>query len=569
MLRKLFVIFLLFSNIFIYGQDSVNEYINKIKNTHLLENKSELYYKIGNIYQKNNYDSAFYYYDLAIKNTKDVQKIKNIAYNINILGIYYATKLNSFDKAMNCFFKSLKVYEQLDDKEGMANCYSNFGAILYEQKEYDKAIGYFFKSLQLNKIIDNKQGTLSSLLNIGQCYSLQKKHDYAHKFFLMSLKIAKEIKHVDIIALLYNNMGFNIFNQAKTINDIANSKYSKAKEYFTKSLNIYKENNFMRAQADVLNGLAQVYYHQDSLKAAIKFADSSLLIAKKIQALQIQLENYENLSNIYEKFNNTSKALYYHKLYKQINDSIFNAEKSNQINNLHIRYETEKKENEILNQNIKIDLLEKQKEVEKYKSVWLTTFIIMFIIISITVILYLQKRNKSNKLLYEQQMKNIETKKILSDTELKNQKLISLQLQNELKYKNQEIVNLALHISERNDFLRIVRKQLINRRKNADINKIIGFINQNLIALEKEKKEFEAHIESVSHSFYVKLQEKIPDISKSEERLAALLKLNLSSKEIASILNIAIKSVDMSRYRLRKKLNLSKDENLVEYLNNL
>ena len=81
--------------------------------------------------------------------------------------------------------------------------------------------------------------------------------------------------------------------------------------------------------------------------------------------------------------------------------------------------------------------------------------------------------------------------------------------------------------------------------------------------------KFNANIESLNDSFFLKLNDKYPKLSKNDKRLCALLRLNLSSKEIASIQNISPNSVDVNRYRLRKKLDIDSETDLSEFLNAL
>ncbi|HPE42711.1 MAG TPA: LuxR C-terminal-related transcriptional regulator, partial [Bacteroidales bacterium] len=84
-----------------------------------------------------------------------------------------------------------------------------------------------------------------------------------------------------------------------------------------------------------------------------------------------------------------------------------------------------------------------------------------------------------------------------------------------------------------------------------------------------EKEDFYGQIEQVHRDFLQKLETSFPDLTDNEKRLAAMLRLSLPGKEIATLMNISPKSVEIARYRLKKKLGLSKDENLINFINNL
>ena len=89
------------------------------------------------------------------------------------------------------------------------------------------------------------------------------------------------------------------------------------------------------------------------------------------------------------------------------------------------------------------------------------------------------------------------------------------------------------------------------------------------VSFDRERQEFNEHIEKINAAFFVRLVEQFPSVTAAEKKLTALLHLGLSSKEIASILNISAKSVDMNRYRLRKKFEIEKEESLTEFISKI
>ena len=107
--------------------------------------------------------------------------------------------------------------------------------------------------------------------------------------------------------------------------------------------------------------------------------------------------------------------------------------------------------------------------------------------------------------------------------------------------------------------------ELVKSSLHYTVKKVIKKINNHLIDKE-DWLTFQLHFSNSHAQFFQNLREKHPDLSSNEIKLSAYLKLNLSSKEIASLMNVAITSVEQSRYRLRKKFNLDKDENLVNYI---
>lgn len=136
-------------------------------------------------------------------------------------------------------------------------------------------------------------------------------------------------------------------------------------------------------------------------------------------------------------------------------------------------------------------------------------------------------------------------------------------------------LNYALHIVEKNNFLEEVKAEMVEVRseiKNNEalkhINKLGSKIYQNLM-INKDREEFDIQVEQACEGFFKKLDIKYPSLTNQERRLSALLRLNLTSKDISGILNISPKSVDQTRYRLRKKLNIDKSKNLSSVLNQI
>lgn len=130
--------------------------------------------------------------------------------------------------------------------------------------------------------------------------------------------------------------------------------------------------------------------------------------------------------------------------------------------------------------------------------------------------------------------------------------------------------------------LRLVQMSELNNNLMAELSALTKHTNKNGAEIIKNAltkfslnsgenfwKEFEYRFETVHESFYKKLNELYPDLTPGERKLCSLLRLNLSSKDIATITFQNSQSVDMARYRLRKKMNLRQDENLIDFLMNL
>ncbi|TCI84505.1 helix-turn-helix transcriptional regulator [Tenacibaculum sp. M341] len=156
--------------------------------------------------------------------------------------------------------------------------------------------------------------------------------------------------------------------------------------------------------------------------------------------------------------------------------------------------------------------------------------------------------------------------------EKKQRKEIELQLTNYEKLvaqTNQQITLSSLKALESETFEKDLKKYLKNLKSEipSKYHHKIEQLNSSIKNRPKNNwKEFEIHFQNIHKGFFCKLQEEYPDLTASELKLCSFLKLKLSSKEIANLMGITDRSVKMSRYRVRKKFNISREVNLVEFI---
>lgn len=187
------------------------------------------------------------------------------------------------------------------------------------------------------------------------------------------------------------------------------------------------------------------------------------------------------------------------------------------------------------------------------------------------------QREVTDKLVYSQQQQIYEHSRALNDMELKVVLSENQALHNAVEMKRQEVMNVALSIVEQRDYLESLNNMVVTLTKTDDIQekeRIIAELRSSLqqrLSYDRDvdSQYFYAQAESLHEDFNAKLSENFPNMTQQERRLATLLRLGFSSKYIATLMNITPKSVEISRYRLRQKLGLSKGDNLVNYIKSL
>ncbi len=148
-------------------------------------------------------------------------------------------------------------------------------------------------------------------------------------------------------------------------------------------------------------------------------------------------------------------------------------------------------------------------------------------------------------------------------TKLRNDKLRS-----EIDHKNRELATTTMHLINKNEFMLSIRDALKESSKTSNkdgYKKIIRDIDRNL-SEDEGWEQFTKHFDQVHGDFLTNVKKDHPTLTPQEIKLCAYLRMNMTSKEIANLLNISVRGVEISRYRLRKKLNISRDVNLVEYM---
>ncbi|MDT0690826.1 triple tyrosine motif-containing protein [Salegentibacter sp. F188] len=194
---------------------------------------------------------------------------------------------------------------------------------------------------------------------------------------------------------------------------------------------------------------------------------------------------------------------------------------------------------------------------------WSYTAIIAYILL-LFILLYLVHifyKKRHQKLIEENEkalrMKNLEAR----------QKIIKLEnerLEQDMVNKNRELAVSTMSLIKKNEFLSSIKKQL-QKSESAKVKSVIKTIDQD-ISEEDNWNFFKKAFSNADKDFFKKMKTKHPELTSNDLKLCAYLRLNLSSKEIAPLLNISVKSVEIKRYRLRKKMNLPREKNLTDYI---
>jgi len=170
------------------------------------------------------------------------------------------------------------------------------------------------------------------------------------------------------------------------------------------------------------------------------------------------------------------------------------------------------------------------------------------------------------------QKKEAELKRISEKSESEIMKLRNEKLRADIRHKNSELASTTMHLVQKSEILQKIKTDLNELSRSSNNDQLQGKIKQieraidSDVRLDKNWERFESHFDQVHENFFKNLRAKYPNLTPKDQKLCAYLRMNLSTKEIAPLLNISVRGVEISRYRLRKKLSLDPEDNLVSFI---
>lgn len=348
-----------------------------------------------------------------------------------------------YQEAILKFNKCVNIFKKSGDNQLLGKTYNNIGRALSQTGKSEEALKNYFLSMAISKQSKDTLSMAKTYKNIGALYEEQNDFLIAMQFYDTSFKLAKKSKDFMLMADCQNNMGVVYEQQAK---------YQKALKMYSNALAIYKSKGDEQKISMVLNNLAIAQKYLKNYPEAIKNYKAALILseklgdkfmvaanqnnlgnvyaltnnylkslelcklanknAKAIGIKEVIIESYDGISTAYEKLNQFSDALKYRKLYEQEKESFINSKRSGQLTEMQVKYETQKKVDEIklLNQegNIRELKIKEQKFLITKKNHQMSAFILL--IMGLIIIAYFWK--KSIKL------KNmLASEKIIKETE--------------------------------------------------------------------------------------------------------------------------------------------------------
>lgn len=503
---------------------------------------------------------VYYYKDDYPLSNKYLDKAKNILETTDetdaLAFVYFAKAVNcrirgDYIHALELYKTSIQLYEETGNIEMLSSSYAGIGVVLLDRKEPKKALEYFTETLQIKQSVDDQKGMSNALSCIGVSY--------------------EELGILDS-SLLYHNRALAIRTKLTLDRSIANSEYQiagvliKMGEYekAEKSLRIaIKTYVSLEEKTGIIISKLRLADAQNKQgkEDAVQYALEALEMARKIDNPNLISHAFEKLSEIYA-FNNNYEQSYQNLVkHQHLQDSLFDTEKERILTEFETKFQSEKKDNEIY-------LLKSKTEDQRKFNILLIVLLIVFV--GLFVLLFFLFRLKSTA--FNRQQKLLEQEKIIHNQQSKITDKEKQILQEQLESKNRELASKALEMLRYNEAISSIIEKLDNLNNNfGDHPQVANPIKEIINELENHTKqniwnEFEKIFKNIHSGFYDKLLAICPELTATEIKTAALLRLNLTTKEIAAIAFKSEGGIKTTRYRLRKKLGLTNDDKLTPFL---
>lgn len=451
MKKKFILLLCFFFSLVTYSQnlDSLLTVARQTKNDSV---KIRMYNKIAFGYIFNNTDMALQVINEGKQYAKEVGFKFGLTELVNTHGIYMDINGKS-DSAAYYFTKALKMSKDHGFKNIESMCINNLGMFNWNRGNYDEALDYFFQSLKMDEALNSEKSTSSSLNNIGLIYQEMNLNEKALEYHKKALKVREKYNLENEQIASHNNIGINLKDLGKVeeailaykkglalakkldnrieyykiLDNLANAYYEKGDNDF--ALETYLEalkkkenyNGDERGMLSTYNNIATLYNEKNLPKIAKRYADEGFNLVKKYPEIElVSADLYLTLAESNYMLGNYDQARQQKRTYIKLKDSIFSEKNAQKIADLEVKYETEKKEKEILIQRAELaeqNLVIQQRNYQLYGLAFLT------LILSVLGFLFYNQQKLKNKQLQKENELKDALLKIETQNKLQEQRL--------------------------------------------------------------------------------------------------------------------------------------------------
>lgn len=339
----------------------------------------------------------------------------------------------------------------------------------------------------------------------------------------------------------------SLFQLAKSYTKSSN--WNQALRHFNSSLQLATQASELYLVPELLNEISLCYFRLEELNNAIEYAQSARVKSRSLGQVHQEITALKILAEISNAQSNYKSAFSFLTAAERLRDSLIIVEGLNTSEELELKFKTSRAEQELL-------LLQKEQTIITNR--WITLALGMFLTIIIGILIYDNQKRK-----YRQQ-----TELLKADEELRK---AEIKIMTEVLEKNQQkLTDYTDNLLKKTELVEKLEHQVKSTVSesgdNTETNKILDNISNVRILTDEDWEEFKRLFDGVHKGLLSRLLLKHHNLTLAEQRLFLLMKLAMSTKQIANILGVSPDTVKKGRYRLKKKLGLTESKTLQEFV---
>lgn len=481
--------------------------------------------------------------------SKDTQtnEIKTyLAENYNDLADVYF-EAGNLEKALDCSKESLTISKSIEALSELGDAYTFQGNYFYKQKKYEIARTYIDSAMAVFESENFITATYYLKKIKAQIFLDEQNFDEA---ILILKKITEqekvdEIDYINLENYLYLS---DAFTKKGNIPE-ASLYLDSARVLLEHTINPIHSINIERQKAQILQKLGQK-------NEAILTYQTILINPALKNYVETKKEILKELYQLNDTGTTSQRALMYFKEYTELKDSLNLVLQQNKLNMLQTEFNYNEVVSQLETRDAQLKLSKAERNSIKLRDNFIIGAVSVLALFGLFSLLRQRSLNKARREAMQFKQEALTVKKHALDKEV--------------AFKNKQITDFAIHIQEKNDLLESIKGKLkgikvINDAHKGTVMDAIHFIN-NDIENNKEKVQLYQKVEQTRDSFRAKINDAYPDLNDKEVKVATMLRLGQTSKQIALQLGISAASVDNYRYNLRKKMEIPKGESLKKFI---
>ncbi|SNR15295.1 Probable transmembrane protein of unknown function. Tetratricopeptide repeats containing protein [Tenacibaculum jejuense] len=551
-MRHLSVIFFFFIlSSFSQEKDSiVVNFLNKIDNAPNDSLKVQHLLDLGT-YQKSRNTDKLPTYHQQVREILKKNSYDNIKHHKTLLiqsGVYKRRSLD-YSGALKDYLAAQKIIIETNDSIYLGVNYGNIAMLYKFKNECDKAIVNFKKAIKTNTNNKNHRLLGINYSNIAKCYAEMDKIDSAFYAFDKGIYHSKLAEAYDVLQGVYGNKASLLLDQ---------KRYEEALPLQLNFLKYTKSVNKYLSQTITNRNLAETYFQLKNNDKALFYANEAIKLGNKINMISRIYDVYKIRGEIYKSAGKLDLAFNdlktYNKIQKDIN-VVNNAKKFKEIEMTH-SFEKARITDSIVNaeERRRIELQLEKEEIQKqlYLASLVITLIIGLLVLYLGYLLYLKikRKNKIKQDLLSNQIDELNTEVTTKKEEV-----------------NELLTETIIHLRSKEKLAENLSK-LSHEEEGVSLKSIIADLKAD--KLEDAKiVVLKQNIESLNYEFLKNLKNLHPNLTKTDIEVCSFIKIGLSRKEISNLRKTSLDAIKSTRFRLKKKLKLTAEESLDEYIRSL